>query len=248
MENGEWRFPLDERKKADALAVIRQEAAKKRIRHYPSFLENVWSQMRFQSWTHWILEGGILLSAMLFAVSLRGTSADGAEKIAMCSVFFVFAGNICLSSIMRLFSWHMAELEQTLYLNLRQMVCIRMLEAGIFDLIVLLLLLGFIGEKSSIGAGEYLLYMLVPFLWSDTMYLFMLFFFRNRSSVLWSLLTGIICGTAALFPVIWKQAYAPEYKVIWLLLFIAGMILFVSEIYYILMKVEGGESICLSSN
>ena len=124
--NNMWRFPIDESRKREGLAEIRQQVMSKRVRFYPSFFQSIWNQMRYQPWSHWVLEGGLLLLCMLFIFYLQGKNrADEHEMLAAASVFFVFAGNIVLSSTARLFSWHMAELEQTLYLNLKQMVCRR---------------------------------------------------------------------------------------------------------------------------
>lgn len=64
----EWKFPLDETKKAQKLAAIRLEAARKQIRHYPTFWEQLWNQLRFRSWKHWLLQGLLLLTAMFLVI------------------------------------------------------------------------------------------------------------------------------------------------------------------------------------
>lgn len=236
----EWRFPLDKEKKEQSLAAVYQEAACKRIRRYPAFLEHVWNQLRFWYFTDWLMWGCLLFTAMLLALYLRRKNAGDLEMLTACSVFFTFAGNICLSQVARLFSWHMAELEQTLYLNLKQMVCIRMLQAGIADLIILTLFLGLIGEADSLETGASLLYMLVPFLWSDTLYLHMLTSLRSASGFR-SLTLGLVCGVTALFPAIWQPAYKPEYRNIWQILAIAGIFLLITEITGLLGKIEQGD-------
>ena len=241
-----WRFPLDTEKKSQSLTIIRKEVSRKRIRHYPTFLEHVWNQLRFQSITHWLLQGILLLAAMLLALYLRRECIGALETLTICSVFFVFAGNICLSQVARLFSWHMAELEQTLYLNLKQMICIRMLEAGIADLVILILFLGITGKANTLGMGMSLLYMLVPFLWSDILYLHMLVHLRSFSSGFWSFALGLLCGIIALFPVVWESAYRPDYLIIWQILGIAGIVLLILEITSLLGKIEGGDNICLN--
>lgn len=245
--NNMWRFPIDESRKREGLAEIRQQVMSKRVRFYPSFFQSIWNQMRYQPWSHWVLEGGLLLLCMLFIFYLQGKNrADEHEMLAAASVFFVFAGNIVLSSTARLFSWHMAELEQTLYLNLKQMVCIRMMEAGIMSVLVLGLLLSMVGEESPKGAFMCLVYMLVPFLWSNAFYLHMLGFFRNVASGFRSLVSGLICGMLSCFPLMWEDVYAPEYRQAWYLLAAAGAVLVALEFRRILEKIEGGDSICLN--
>ena len=224
-----WRFPLDESKKENSLAVIRQAAETKQLRRYPSFAANLWNQFRFQPWK-----------------SLHQKPIAGTDFITVCSVFLVFAGNICLSGVARLFSWHMAELEQTLYLNLKQMVCIRMLEAGILDLVILCILTGLTGRLNSVGTGACLLYMLVPFLWSDVLYLHMLTAFRNGLAGYRQISAGILCGLLALFPAMLEDAYETAALPWWCAFGLAGALLLGAEIYGILGKIEGGDSLCLN--
>lgn len=242
----EWRFPLDEEEKEKSLAAIYRAVEKKQLRYYPSFWEKLWNQLRFQPWKYRVSQGAVLLAAMLLVVYLDQKGTAGTASISACSVFLVFAGNICLSGVGRLFSWHMAELEQTLYLNLKQMVCIGMLEAGFVDLAVLSLLTGFAGKVSQLGTGVTLLYMLVPFLWSDILYLHMLTALRNTQSGYWHLAAGILCGLLALFPVILEEGYDPDFLPMWLLAAAAGLLLLAAQIYRILGKIEGGDSLCLN--
>lgn len=242
----EWKFPLDETKKSQSLTTIRLEAARKHIRHYPTFREQLWNQLRFHTWKHWLLQGLLLLAAMLLAIALRKQQRDGPESLAACSVFLVFAGNICLGHVALLFSWHMAELEQTLYLNLKQMVCIRMLEAGIADFVILSLFLIFTGGGNPGDTLSALIYMLAPFLWSDSLYLHMLVHLRNTSSGFRSFALSLLCGTLALFPLLWDSAYHPRYFVIWQVLAAAGLLMCIAQINRLLGSIENGDNICLN--
>ena len=162
-----------------------------------------------------------------------------------CSVFLVFAGNICLSHVGNLFSFHMAELEQTLYLNLKQMVCIRMLEAGIADLALLALFLATTGGSPS-KIGTSLIYMLVPFLWSDVLYLHMLTSLRSTSSAFRSFALGLLCGALALFPLYWEFLYQSEYLFLWQGLAAAGLFMLFAEINRLICRIEEGDSMCLN--
>lgn len=241
-----WRLPLDESKKENSLAAIRQAAEAKQLSRYPSFATNLWNQFRFQSWKSRAAQGAVLLSAMLLSVWLNQKQIADTDSITVCSVFLVFAGNICLSGVARLFSRHMAELEQTLYLNLKQMVCIRMLEAGILDLVILCILTGLTGRFNSAGTKVCLLYMLVPFLWSDVLYLHMLTAFRNGLAGYRQISAGILCGLLALFPVMLEDAYETAALPWWCAFGLAGALLLGAEIYGILGKIEGGDSLCLN--
>lgn len=242
----DWRFPLDAQAKEKSLAAIQRAAEEKQLRYHPSFWAKLWNQFRFQSWKHRASKGAVLLLAMLLAFWLNQKDVPYFESIAACSVFLVFAGNLCLSGLGRLFSWHMAELEQTLYLNLKQMVCIGMLEAGIVDLAVLSFLAVSTGGRGQTAACASLLYMLVPFLWSDILYLQMLTTMRNSQNEYLQLAAGIVCGLLALFPLVWENPYRADYLPLWGGAAITGVLLLAAQIYRILGKIEGGDGLCLN--
>lgn len=241
-----WKFPVNQRKKQENLCEISRAVQQKKIKYYPSFSNCIRKQLRFQPGLHWALQGGILLAAVLLTMYLNDKGAEGSMSVTVCSLFLVFAGNICLSGVGRLFSWHMAELEQTLYLNLKQMVCIQMLAGGIIDFAVLALIVMIGGSKYDGGTGVYLLYLLVPFLWSDILYLHMLTVFRGGLRGYRQLTAGMLCGILTVFPAFLENAYHLEYLPVWGLLAAAGAGVLVLEIRRLLGKIEGGEVLCLN--
>lgn len=243
MPPAHWRFLPDETKKQESLLTIQQAVQQKRLQMRPAFWQNVWNQLRFQSWRQWAAQGSVLLFAMCLVYQFGGMPVSDADSAAACSVFLVFAGNICLSSVAHLFSWHMAELEMTLYLDLKQMVCIRMLEAGMIDLFALALLTGSLGSRSQTGMFAYFLYLLVPFLWSDIFYLHMLTHVRGIFSGLRHLSFGVLYGMLALLPGFRRNAYLPQYVPVWAVLSMAGFFVIAAEVYYMLGKIDAGENI-----
>ena len=89
-----WRFRIDETKKNENMQAIRQAVYHKHIQKYPSFSENVWNQMRFQTWQHWVAQGTVLLFAMFFVLWFYKRNIPYTESIAVCSVLLVLAANI----------------------------------------------------------------------------------------------------------------------------------------------------------
>ena len=248
MDNGKeaWRFPISQPKKQESLNKIDMALRQKKIRYYPSFTECILGQLRFQSISYWMIQGGILILALLMIACLNRQGADEKVSVLVCSLFMAFAGNICLSGVGRLFSWHMAELEQTLYLNLKQMVCIQMLAAGMIDFVVLTLIVLFCGSRFDGGIGVYLLYLLVPFLWSDILYLHMLTALRGGMRGYRQLSAAVICGILAVFPSFFEDAYHFAFLPVWGVLAILGAGVLFMEVYRLIGKIEGGDGLCLS--
>lgn len=240
MDSQEWRFPIDESKKQKSLSKISQAVYQKKVRYSPSFIACIIEQLRYQSWRYWGLQGGVLLLAVLLMAYLNKSGEKGIS-IAICSLFMVLSGNICLSGMGRLFSWNMAELEQTLYLNLKQMVCIHLLVAGVLDVVVLVIIATFSRGLFERETGAYLLYLLVPFLWSDILYLRMLTVFRGGMGEYRQLSAGIICGILAVFPSFFEKAYHPAYLPVWGVLVIIEAGILILVIRRLIGKIEGGE-------
>ena len=239
-----WRFRIDEKKKKGNMEAIRQAVYQKHIQKYPSFAENVWNQMRFQTWQHWVAQGAVLLFAMFFVLWFYKKNIPYTETIAVCSVFLVLAANICLSSVLHLFSHHLAELEKTLYLDLKQMVCIRLLEAGIADFVLFGLLIELLNNRSNISILQSFFYLLVPFVWSELFYLHMLTHIRTGLSGFRQFSFCALCCILTLIPTIWKDVYLQEYLLVWKMLAIAGCLLLTVEIYKMFRQIDLGESIC----
>lgn len=244
--NEVWKFSVNQLKKQECLAEIDKAVQQKKIRYYPSFLNGIWEQLRFQSISYWGLQAGVLFMALLLIAYLNRHGTAEKASITVCSLFMVFAGNICLSGVGRLFSWHMAELEQTLYLNLKQMVCIQMLAAGIMDLLVLALIVVFCGSRYDGGTGIYLLYLLVPFLWSDILYLHMLTIFRGGMRGYRQLSAAVICGILAVLPSLFEDAYYLACLPAWVGFALLGAGILAMEIRRLLGKIEGGDGLCLN--
>lgn len=241
-----WRFPVNQLIKQRSLSVINQAVQQKKVRYSPSFFTCILHQLRFQSGGYWLLQGGMLFMALLLSAYLNKQGAEGSVSITACSLFIVFAGNICLSGVGRLFSWHMAELEQTLYLNLKQLVCIQMMVAGVIDFIALALIVILCGSRYDGGMGVYLLYLIVPFLWSDILYFHMLTAFRGGMRGYRQVSLGVICGIMAAFPALFEEAYHQAYLPMWGILAVLGAGTLVLEIRRLLGKIEGGAGLCLN--
>lgn len=241
-----WRFPVDDEKRAASLEKIREAAKKQQIRHYPGFWECAASQLHFQSWTYWAMQAVFLTAGILLTQYMMARGADTESVCVTLSMFFVAGGNVALSGMGRIFSYHMAELEQTLYMDLKQMVCVQLALAGFIDLVMCSVLVVCAGKNLQIPTGSFLLYLLVPFLWSDIIYLHMLTVFRGGIRGYIQTVYGLAAAAAAMLPAFIGDAYEAASLPVWGLLLAAGVIMLVWELRRLLWKMNGGDLICLN--
>lgn len=245
-EDADWRFPVDERKKEDGLGQISLEIEQKKIRNYPSFWRGILEQMQFQTPGFWICQVLILAAALLFGIYLKGLGEGGLTAMTMVSVFTVIAGSVSINSLNRVFAWHMAELEQTLYLNLKQMVSMHLLLSGVIDLCFLSILIGLLGPSQSEGMGAFAVYLLVPFLWANVCWLQALTAWRGILRGYRQICLGLFCGLMALLPGFIPEVYASVYLPVWGGLFVAGFMGLAAALRRLFRKTEGGDMICLN--
>lgn len=243
-----WRFPMDERKRKASLQKIREGAENQdiRISHYPGFLACAASQLRFQSRGYWGLQAVLAAGGICLIQYLSDAGVDGSGMCAALSSFLVLAGNLALGGLGRIFGFHMEELEQTLYLDMKQMIAIQMALAGVMDLVFISILFMGAGTQVKIPAGNFLLYILVPFLWSDAAYLHLLMIKRGRMQGYRQAAFSMTAALASLFPAFVGQAYESVFLPVWAGMLFLGILLLVWEIRRLFGKRKGEELVCLN--
>lgn len=244
IRSGDWRFPLDENRRSTSLEEIREAAERQQIRHYPGFWECAASLLHFQSLQYWVMQAVFLAAGILLAQNLINRGADTKSVCVTLSMLFVAGGNAALSGMGRIFSYHMAELEQTLYMDLKQMVCVQLALAGMIDLVMCSVLVACAGRSLQVSAGSFLLYLLVPFLWSDIIYLHMLIVFRGGIRGYRQTVYGLAAVLAAMAPAFIRDAYKSAFLPAWGLMLTAGIILLAWQLRRLFWKMNGGELIC----
>lgn len=163
-------------------------------------LRPLYRKSRLQKWEHvagslspftWLLQAGLLL---LLGFAFLVDWMDG-EMVAVFTAPLM--GIVGMLELMRSYAWNMWELEQSCRYNLLQMMSIKMMILGLMDLLVLLVA-GAAGAYGRFGMNGFLLQILIPFLLSDALYLWLLGRFRNTCGIGMLLAAGMFMAVGNL--------------------------------------------------
>lgn len=236
---------IDQARKSAALRQISRAVEEKRITAGPNYLHVLLGQISYISTEFWIGHGiSVLMAAVLFV--LPGKGGEKADlMMAWASVLAAVIGFAGVWEINRNLVFHMAELEQGCYLNLGQIWGIKMVVSGCIDICILTGLIAGLAVETRYNVFALSMYLLVPFVFSNACYLFLLYVGRNPRRKWLQASLAVFMGVAAVMLTEFPKVYRAVYLPVWAAAFAVGLILLGTEIYFVLHRsLRGGEKLC----
>lgn len=235
---------IDQRKRRQALQNIAKAVEGKRYVYSPSGWEIFRGQLKYIS--PFCLGGQLL--GLLFMVALfeyfwwKGESMLtflGAASVASSSM-----GIFLMLELNRSNSIGLMELEQTCYLNFKQIWCVKMILFGCVDILTLTVLSAVVARSVSCGIFRAAVYLLAPFVVSNMVQLLVFSLLRGRGKEYLQAGAAIACGMASLVPLCNPSWYAAASFGIWVLVLVAATICLIGEMSLVYHKMEEGEILC----
>ena len=225
-------------RKQEILQNLRQAAAEKRSIYCPSLWEIFRGQLKYIS--GFCLGGqGVCLLLLIFIFSyFQRTSQDMMTYLGTGSVTASFIGIFFILELSRNRDYGMTELEQTCYLNLKQIWCVKMILFGCMDLLVFTIMILGIAGNTSWGIFQIMIYLLVPFVWSNGIQLFVFTMLRGRRGEYLQAGAAAMCGMISLIPLSSPQWYARTYFGVWVFALAAAVLCLIREINLIYRRME----------
>lgn len=235
---------MDEQKKQQSLERIRAAVAAQKPFYTLSWPKLLADQLRFISYRYWLLQLGFMAFAFGFFYLSGRNGMKGQEQLLIISILISFMGITGITELNRCFACQTAELEQSCYFNLRQIFSIRMILFGGMDLLFIAILIPF-------GRMEYQLvsfgiYLLVPFVLSNIIYLVMLGKLRGREGSGMYILATVVMGMVSLLLKEYGTIYDAAYTGIWAVILVCLVVILGWEIRHMLCELEKGEKICMN--
>ncbi|WP_343248428.1 hypothetical protein [Diplocloster hominis] len=237
-------YRTDPDKKEKALAGIREEVKGQVLRYQPGLPEIIAGQLQYLSAGYWILQG-ILLAVMLSVMYWMNRNVEDAMTyIAAGSAFAAFAGVIGVQELGRSMAYHMAELEQTFYLNMKQILALRMILFGGMDLLFLTALALVTHQGTEYGIGVMCIYLLVPFAASNIVYFATLTLAKNRRARYIQTGAAMLAVLFSMMPAMTQEAYRTAAVPVWLGILLIMLAVLGIQIRILLQKAVKGELLC----
>lgn len=235
---------VDPEKKNKALTAVSRAVSEKVIHYNPGPFKILWIQLHYISPSGWIAQSFSLLVFSLLFYRLGAGNAVIQDYILWFSIGSALLGLSGISELGSHFSCHMAELEQSCYLNLRQLWGIKMILFGGADILMLSLVTGGIAWKTRWGFSSVGIYLLVPFLLSSLCYLLTLSALRGGTGRYVRLGLAAVLGLAAAAPSMYPPAYKAQFLWVWTFTLMVAIVLLAFEIRAIMGKMTKGEALC----
>ena len=208
--------------------------------HYPKATkrEVIVTQIGYIHKCVWVASFLLVLAAVVLGESLfrEGTSC---ELLWSLSAVTPVLAVLVVTETFRSGVYGMAELEMAARYNLPQILLIRMGVIGAVDLLLILFGVPFVVQKGTIGYIRAAVYLMVPYLCTCVLALWVEKYKKGRETVWYCLICGFfVCGINLLSMEFQEIIYDTEKFYIWMLLFVLSVVLLARQIRCIRQEVE----------
>lgn len=243
---------IDEKRKEETLSFLQKEILQKKTGIVHNRKEILIQQFRYMDKSMLGIHGAFGIASLLMMILLPeygkfGESVVGvkAEDIIFIStVISCILGIVSILGIDRVFFSGIAELSESCYFNVRQMVAFQMFLSGIIDLTVLLFDILFVGMRWKINLLQIGLYIFVPFLITECCCLATVLSEVGRKN---SYLLVMVGAFTIVFNCILASSlnlYRITALALWGIAFVIGLLLFAIQIKILFRGIEKGEILC----
>lgn len=235
------QIDIPEIKRKESLSRIAEAVKEKQYGYQPSWWEIFRGQIKYIS--GFCLDGQVL--CLLVLLWLFGYLQDeGAELqiyLGTASVAASYMGIFLMLELSRSRSFGVLEIEQTCYLNLKQIWCVKMILFGCLDMVLLTVMILGVAGNTAWSMFRVMLYLLVPFVVSNALQLWVFTRFPRGKKEYLQMGTAVLVSAASLLPPNFPQWYTVAYLGVWILVFAAALGFLIKEIVWICQRLDEGE-------
>ncbi|BAK16753.1 hypothetical protein SSIL_2330 [Solibacillus silvestris StLB046] len=176
--------------------LAKQEFEKTPIRYKMPFRELFIGQIKYISPYIWFVQA-IFLLFIVFSVALSTHGINDHQTImTILSVSAPIIALVAIPELAKSFSHNMWEIESTSKFNLQKLIAIRLMILGVFNLLIITGLVVFTSTFYEINFVNAVLYLFVPYNFTNSIYLFLLRKHRGKRVVIGCLITGLMIASA----------------------------------------------------
>lgn len=245
-ESADSSVQINQKKKHHTLEQIRQKTEEKNISIVYSRKEILKNQIQYMDKTIVWIQMMVCIAMILFMFILQKKEMEREDMIAVSMVLSGILGIVSIAVISSAFFSDMAELGETCFFNIRQMVIFHMVYAGVFNLMLLFGIILFVGLKWKITLMQIGLYSMVPYVFTECCCLGTALTNMGRRNPYLFILVGIFDTVFYILLASYPPLYLYETSALafWGMAFLAGILCFAAEIKSLWSELEKGEILC----
>lgn len=237
-------IPIDKDRRSMAMKNIAQGIERKTVLYKPARLEILRIQLQYISRFYWLCQGIFVLCMAFVLYRMDRQTEDIRDYIVYASMGAALLGVMGIAELGRHAAYHMAEIEQTCYLNLKQIWILKMLIFGGIDMCVISALIYFVSVRTKYSLFALTMYLLVPFVVSNAGYLIIFSAGRSQGKKYIQITAAAVLTAAAMIPGSYPKAYTEGYLWVWILTLAVSLVVLAGEMVAIAGRMEGGKTIC----
>lgn len=186
-----------------------------------------------------------MLAICIFIIQQINADTDITLALSSLSFFIAILGIVGFPEICKSFSYQMWELEQSCKYNLQQIVTIKLVIIGVFDLLVITILAVVTSQQIKLPLWETALYLFVPFNLACITSFFTIDFIRNKG-VAWPIFpSGLVVAFFILICVNRFSLYENMSIPVWAIAYITTLTVLANRVFRFLNVInQGGLLLC----
>ena len=244
--NVDQSLQIDEKRKKDTLLILQKKVEEKQLRLVNNKKQILWNQIKYMDKSTLIYHILICIIILPIMALMRRNGGKEEDIIVTCVILSGLLGIISIFEISHIFFSGIAEISESCYFNVRQIVAFQMFLSGIINLTLLSIGILFVSVSWKIELLRVGLYILVPFIFTVCCCLGVLLTEAGRKNAYILVITGIFSIVSGLILTSSLKLYQATALVIWAMAFAAGVLILGIQIKILFTGIKEGEIICMN--
>ena len=231
----------NEARKAQLMQLIRE----KNIVYRPGLFSMLRTQLRYMNvWEYGVHVCGLLLVLLLTGYVQRKGLLGAQELFVMAALWMIFATAFFVGGLELAAANHMGELAAACYLNLGQLVSLRLILGGAGQLFALASFLLLMGGDTGAGNAPAGVYLLLIWMVTNAVYFFIFAAVRGKGQLLSLLAAALLLSALVFFVSVAMDVLFLLSTGVCALIFLLCTLLLGGELAYVFHGIKEGEILC----
>lgn len=237
---------IDENRKRESISLLQNKIKEKQINMAHHGRKILLQQVRYMDKLIMITQIILYVIVVIIAIMMRQKGVLEEEIILFSILISGLFGIISIAQISRIFSSGIAELSESCYFNVKQIVAFQLLISGVMNLTMLFFVILFVGLFWKIALIQIGLYILVPFVIAQCCCLKALLLEIGRKNSYLLIIVGIFITILYIVIASIPRVYQLTALSIWGVSFVVGILLLGMQVRALFEGIERGDILCMN--
>lgn len=237
---------IDENRKRESISLLQNKINEKQINMAHHGRKILLQQVRYMDKLIMITQIVLYVIVVIIAIMMRQKGVLEEEIILFSILISGLFGIISIAQISRIFSSGIAELSESCYFNVKQIVAFQLLISGVMNLTMLFFVILFVGLFWKIALIQIGLYILVPFVIAQCCCLKALLLEIGRKNSYLLIIVGIFITILYIVIASIPRVYQLTALSIWGVSFVVGILLLGMQVRALFEGIERGDMLCMN--